>query len=181
MAPAVQDLAFEAAIKTVLEHEGGFVDDPDDPGGATDFGISLRFLQSQGELGDIDRDGYIDVDDVRALNRQDAIHLYRIAFWDRYRYAELPAAIGAKLLDLAVNMGPRQAHLCLQRALGACGFRLAEDGVLGPATRAAAGAPPERALLAAMRSEAGGFYRALVAARPNFTKYLDGWLRRAYA
>jgi len=182
--------AFDLAVSTVLIHEGGFVDDPDDPGGATNFGISLRFLEAEGELdfdhdgfmdGDINFDGVIDVRDIQAMNREDAIKFYRTRWWDRYGYEELSPMIGPKVFDLAVNMGARQAHLCLQRACRACRYPVTEDGIIGQQTMAASIGPVPPVLLAALRSEAAGFYRQLVASKPKFDKYLDGWLKRAYA
>ena len=187
---------FKLALATVLKHEGGFVDDPVDPGGATNFGISLRFLRAEIERSaelslaefDIDADGDLDAADMEGLTRDQAAELYRSAFWDRHKYGEISAAaIAIKVFDLAVNMGPRQAHKLLQRAIRAArGNPLADDGVLGPKTWGAlisATLTPDdtHALLAALRSEAAGFYRALIAQKPRFVKYRGGWLSRAYA
>ena len=112
---------FSAAIKTVLKHEGGFVNDPDDPGGATNWGISLRFLKGQGlEVGDVDHDGDIDADDILKMSQSDAIAIYRQAFWVKNGYGSFPDhRVAAKTFDLCVNMGPRQAHKILQRAINA--------------------------------------------------------------
>ena len=74
---------FEKAHAFVARMEGGFVDDPADPGGTTNYGVSLRFLKSQGlEAGDIDGDGDIDADDIRALTPERAAGVLRRAFWD---------------------------------------------------------------------------------------------------
>ncbi|MGK2740554.1 glycoside hydrolase family 108 protein [Tepidicaulis sp. LMO-SS28] len=179
--------AFSTAIQTVLEHEGGYVNDPDDPGGATNWGISLRFLRQVSEMTgadffdfDIDRSGEIDPRDIQLLTREDAVAIYREHWWDKYRYEDLPPAIGVKVFDLSVNMGAVQAHKLLQRACRAVGQHLIEDGILGPRTRAAVQAADSYELRAALRSEAAGFYRSLVASRPVLKKYLKGWLRRAY-
>lgn len=181
--------AFSTAIQTVLKHEGGYVNDPDDPGGATNWGISLRFLRQVGEIDadgdgffdfDIDRSGEIDPGDIQLLTKEDAMALYREHWWDKYRYEDLPPAIGVKVFDLSVNMGAVQAHKLLQRACHAVGLPLTEDGILGPRTRAAVQAADAYQLRAALRSEAAGFYRSLVASRPSLKKYLKGWLRRAY-
>jgi len=174
---------FDLAIPTVLEHEGGYVDDPDDPGGATNFGISLRYLKKQGaHVGDFDEDGDVDIDDIRAMSVDDAEHIYRTLWWDRFGYGKIvDQALATKVFDLAVNMGARQAHRLLQRACRAVGKPVTEDGLLGPVTLAAVNELPAQAVLAALRSEAAGFYRVLIAADPGRRKWQSGWLRRAYS
>lgn len=179
---------FEQAIITVLKHEGGFVDDPDDPGGATNFGISLRFLRKTGDLevGDIDQDGDIDADDIRQMDVEDAKNIYRKYWWDKYGYARIGSQVLAtKIFDLAVNMGAKQAHKLVQRACRAAGVYLIDDGVLGNRSYGAiitlGEAGSYDAILAALRSEAASFYKLLIAKKPVFEKYRNGWLNRAYA
>ncbi|MGH7917268.1 MAG: putative peptidoglycan-binding domain-containing protein, partial [Candidatus Binataceae bacterium] len=97
----------------------------------------------------------------------------------------LPGPIGVKTFDLAINIGPEHAVRCLQRALRACGRRVADDGVLGIQTYGAAGAVNQLALIAAMRSEAAGYYRVLAASQrgrtdPGDDEFIEGWLNRAY-
>jgi len=185
----VGDERFRHAVRRVLAHEGGFVDDPDDPGDATKHGISLRYLRRLGDLdgdgyldGDLDQDGDLDVEDIRRMTPATAARIYHDQWWQRYGYGELRVGTATKVFDLAVNMGPRQAHICLQRAARAAfDAELVEDGILGPNTRAAVAAGDEDRLLAALKSEAAGYYRSLIAARPALAKYERGWLRRAYA
>ena len=98
--------AFERAIARLLGDEGGYVDNPADPGGETKFGITKR------EYPDLD---------IEALTRDEAIAIYYRDWWQRYRYSELPGPIAAKTFDLAVNIGPDHAVRCVQRALRACG------------------------------------------------------------
>jgi lysozyme family protein len=186
----MSDALYEHALAVVLAHEGGYVNDPVDPGGATNFGVSLRWLRKVGLLdldgdglpdGDLDLDGDIDVDDIRQMTREDAAKLYRLHWWDRYGYGDFHLTIATKVFDLSINMGARQAHKLLQRACRAAGHDLADDGVIGPITRAAVADVPAERLILPFRSEAAGFYRSLIAARPAFVKYRNGWLRRAYA
>ncbi len=188
----LDDSAFERALDATLEHEGfdQFVNDPADPGGATKWGVSLRFLKSLGDQdgdglhdGDYDGDGDVDADDVKALTRGDAALLYKARFWDKILCGSMDHEIvAAKIFDLAVNMGPRQAGRILQRALRACGVDVVEDGVIGPKTvKAVNSVTTPHVLRAAIRSEAAGFYRALVAKRPGLSRFIKGWLRRAYA
>lgn len=179
---------FERAVEVVLEHEGGFVDDPKDAGGATNWGISLRFLRELEDAdgdgfrdGDLDRDGDVDAEDVRRLTRAQAAGLYRRHFWEPGGYARLGSGlIATKVFDLSVNMGPRPAHRLAQRALRSVGLGVEEDGFIGLRTlsRILEASPPE--LAAALRSEAAGFYRTLVAKKATRAKYLAGWLNRAY-
>lgn len=177
------DEKFDAAVETVLRHEGTLSDDPADRGGLTHYGIILPVLREAGL--DVDGDGDIDRDDLLKLSRAQAIEIYRRLWWNHYRYGELPAPIGAKLFDLAVNMGPVQAHKCLQRALRAVALTVKDDGVLGPITRevaawAASTDAGAAALLAALRAEAAGVYRQIAAKDASQRVFLAGWLKRAY-
>jgi lysozyme family protein len=174
------DAIFDSAIRRVLEHEGHFSDDPDDPGGATKYGISLRYAK---EIGlDVDHDRDTDVEDIRKLPLEQAIAIYRTHWWDKYGYGKLGLMIGGRVFDLAVNMGAVPAHKCLQRALrAATGELLVEDGIIGPETLDAFHMASQEQIKAALRSEAAGHYRMLSVARPKFEKYLKGWLIRAYS
>lgn len=183
----MRDGAFEKAVEFVLLHEGGLVDHPLDPGGVTNWGVSLRLLKSMDkdlalQLGDIDKDGDVDADDIRNMPRESAIRIYRELWWDKYRYGELPYLAAEKIFDLAVNMGAPQAHVLAQRAVrAATGERLVEDGLIGPKSRKAIQNAPQDVYRAALRSEAAGFYRYLVAKKPEREAFLVGWLNRAYA
>lgn len=177
------DFAFDRAVEFVLSHEGGFTDDSSDPGGPTNWGISLRFLSFLDKIdesgyapGDLDKDGDIDLEDIRGMKVEVAIRIYREQWWERYKYGNIKSIqVASKVMDLSVNMGPHQAHLCVQRALRACGSRVVDDGVFGPITTAAVNSVDPRSFMAAVRSEAAGFYRGL-----NKELYLRGWLNRAY-
>lgn len=177
---------FNLAIDTVLRHEGGYVNHPSDPGGATNYGVTLASLQNlhnNGWLnGDLDGDGDVDPEDVRLLPREMAVEIYRAQWWDRYGYHRInDPALAAKVMDLSVNTGPGRAHKLLQQALRAVGHPVAIDGLLGPKTLTAANLAPSVAILAALRSEAAGFYRILANQRPQLQTFLAGWLNRAYA
>ncbi len=188
--PETGDAAFDRAIRVVFHHEGFYSDDPDDPGGATAYGVSLRYAQAAGDLDgdgqldfDINGDGHVDVNDIIALKDapMTAINLYRLHWWDRYGYQRLPALIALKTFDLAVVMGAPQSHKLLQRAVRAASdLRPVDDGIVGPRTLAAIKSCKEFPLIAAYRSEAAGFFRLLAAQRPQSRKYLGGWLNRAY-
>ena len=162
------DWKFVQAVGAVLKHEGGYVNDPDDPGGETKYGISKR--------------SYPDLD-IANLTEEQASEIYYRDWWRQYKYDLIEdATVAAKVLDLSVNMGPSAAHKCLQRALHACGRRdVAIDGIIGPQTLEATNAANPLMLLAALRAEAAAHYRALAQADPKRRKFLTGWLNRAYA
>jgi lysozyme family protein len=160
--------AFIGALGRVLQDEGSLSDNPGDEGGETKYGISQRQYPSL---------------NIAALTIADAAAIYYRDWWTRFNFGALPGPIGAKAFDLAVNMGPRSAIICLQRATRACGHAVPEDGDIGPITISAASAADAAALLAAFRSEAAAYYRLLTdggnAADSN-SKFLTGWLNRAY-
>lgn len=109
---------FEKAFEKLLGHEGGFVDHPRDPGGATRYGITQRVAMAHGYTGD-----------MRELPVAEAKRIARVAYWDAVRADEVPDAVRYDLFDAAYHSGPVQAVRWLQRAAGA-----ADDGKLGPKT-----------------------------------------------
>ena len=111
-------MSFDRAVAMVLRHEGGYVNDPKDPGGETRFGISKR--------------AYPDVD-ILHLTEDEAKAIYKRDYWDKLRPDEIPEPLAICLFDAAVNMGRDKAVRLLQRACG-----VAQDGVMGGNTIAAA-------------------------------------------
>lgn len=181
---------FDKAILITLKHEGGFVNDPVDPGGATNWGMSIRFLindagdaDGDGFLdGDIDKDGDIDVDDIKNMTVEQARKLYRIYFWDKYDYDTIvDFTVAARVFDMTVNMGPKQTGKIVQRALNDCGQNVGVDGAIGKNTFAAINCTDPEILMAEIRQQHAQFYLDLIAAKPKFEKYRKGWLRRAAA
>ena len=166
---------FEDAIDSVLENEGGLVDDPLDYGGITNFGISLRFYQTIKPNAD--------KDDIRGLTVDMARAIYRKEFWERNKYNLIASQkVAGKVFDLSINMGAQSANICLQRAvLAASGRQLALDGIVGTHTLFAVNHSDFDALYAALKSEAAGYYRALILANKSLDVYETGWLNRAYS
>jgi len=156
------DELFQSAVTLVLRHEGGYVNDPDDSGGETKYGISKR---SYPEM------------DIANLTRDDAIEIYRQDFWNPYPYPELGVSGGnplaIKTFDLSVTMGARRAHKLLQEGIKDCGHAVIADGIIGPATLAAIRACDRDELLRNFQYQAISYYRSL--GKP---KYLHGWMNR---
>lgn len=169
---------FEIAIHRVLKDEGGFVDDRQDSGGATNFGISLRWLKSLPDLPKVFSCSDIGIETIQQLTREQAIFLYRHYFWDPYHYERiLDQRIATKVFDFTVNAGSHASHTALQWALRASGHdKIPIDGILGEYTFKAVNGANAQVLLAAFRSEIAGYYRGLK--NPHFE---SGWLARAYA
>lgn len=183
----MNDAMFERAVAEVLLREGGYVNNPADPGGPTNWGITIPTLRTLGDRdgdghldGDLDRDGDIDAADIRALPQRVAVQIYRLQFWERYRYGDLPDGIGLKVFDTAVWTGPGRSHRLLQQSLRSLGILVSEDGVLGPKTRRAVASVRADVLLQVYRGLLAAFLRQLVLKRPSHTVFLRGWLRRAY-
>lgn len=199
---AIYSRAYGVAVTKLLGTEGGFVDDPADRGGATKYGISLRFLIAEGQIDanqdgfadfDFDMDGDIDGADIRKLTLVDAVSLYHRCFWQPLACDTFPAPIGEMLFDQAVNGGALAAKKLLQRAINACAVHLPDsprirvDGAIGPATMGALHSVLEHpglgmpAVAEAYREAARARYRAIVAADPTQKRFLTGWLARADA
>ncbi|MCL7463737.1 holin-associated N-acetylmuramidase [Phaeovulum sp. NW3] len=178
---SVKDIARE-----IVAREGGYVNDPDDPGGATKYGVTLATLQRLGI--DMTGDGRVTGADVRALSPDQAEDIFIRHYFDAPRLGELPAPIQASVFDMYVNAGA-QAIRILQRLLNQMGQPVAVDGVLGPQTttaaHAAAAAAPDH-FADAYGIARRNYYYALADARPASRKYArtrqgdkGGWIRRA--
>lgn len=176
---------FSKAIPFVLKHEGLYSNNPKDPGGPTMYGISLRFLKTMGADGDINKDGVIDIKDIKGIKVEDAMRLYHDSFWEPSRYSKINAqAIATKALDLSVNMGPSVAHKIIQKAVNRLiieADKLGVDGILGPKSFAAINATKSGPLMAAICLEAEKYYESLVIKNPDLRIFINGWLNRAHA
>ncbi len=192
------------AMPVILEHEvgrkwrtGGYVNDPDDPGGPTKYGVSFRYLKSElanvhddvGHLaGDIDGDGDVDADDIRALTLEKATEIYDVRWWQRFGYGRIvDQQCATKVFDCAINMGALRAHLIACLALADCGERIAEDvdastvevRRLGDLAVTAINTCQAREFLLAYCDRMRGRYVTLATNNSHLQKFLDGWLERA--
>ena len=149
---------FDQAFDRLIGHEGGYVNHPDDPGGETNWGITLRTAREAGFSGA-----------MRDLTRDQAKGIYRRAYWERAKADQYDGAIAFQLFDAAVNHGIGQGIRFLQRAVG-----VADDGAVGPVTLAAVRAMSVPDVLARFNAERLEFYTKLTT-WPTFGK---GWARR---
>ena len=169
----------------IVAREGGFVNDPADPGGATNYGVTLGTMRALRQ--DINHDGTVDVADVRGLTRAEAVAIFLRHYYERPGIAQLPPEVQPALFDMYVNAGSNAVKV-LQRLLARAGFPGPEDGILGPVTGAAARAMAPDALNNAYGIARRDYYYALADARPSSRKYAarrdggkGGWILRAEA
>ena len=128
-------LSIDDIVSNILRREGGFVNDPDDPGSATNHGVTILTLKRLGI--DIDGDGDVDIDDIRVLPRTKAAEIFKEHYFVRPGIASLPAPLQASVFDMYVNAGGAAIKI-LQKLLGLFGFPVTVDGALGPQTVGAA-------------------------------------------
>lgn len=170
----------------IVAREGGYVNDPDDTGGATKYGVTIGTLRRLGL--DLSGDGHVTERDVRMLTREKAAEIYVRHYFEGPRLNALPEALQASVFDMYVNAGAN-AITILQKLLGQMGQVVDVDGVLGPQTLAAAHAAADAApgLIAdAYGIARRNYYYALADTRPASRKYArtrkggkGGWILRA--
>ncbi len=152
---------FDDIIEVVLEHEGGYVNDPKDPGGETKYGVSKR--------------AYPDVD-IKGLTVEGAKEIYKRDYWDKNKVDTVPTNLKHIYFDMAVNMGKGRAVKILQEASnGKNKTKIDVDGGLGPATRRAL----EGVELQRVRAYRVKYYANLVERKPDLEKFYFGWFRRS--
>lgn len=175
-----------AIAEKIVVREGGYVNDPDDPGGATNFGVTIQTMRALGL--DLDGDGDVDVADVRTLSRTHAVDIFVEHYFTRPRIVRLPEVLQASVFDMYVNSGSNAVKI-LQRLLRDMGLDIAVDGVIGPQTTRAAHAALQQApshLADAYGIARRNYYYRIADRRPASRKYArrrdggkGGWIKRA--
>lgn len=118
--------AFAACLEIVLKEEGGYADNPADPGGPTKFGITQATLAAWRNISPASA---LPKAEIAGLGREEAAAIYRARYWDRCNAGALPAGLDLAVFDFAVNSGPDRAVKTLQQLVGA-----RADGIVGPRT-----------------------------------------------
>ena len=121
----------ESIAAEIVRREGGYVNDPDDPGGATNHGVTIHTMRRLGL--DLTGDGKVDATDVRALNPQQAAEIYVRHYFQEPKLNLLPQPLQASVFDMQVNAGANAVRI-LQRLMAVFGLPLKDDGVVGPIT-----------------------------------------------
>jgi len=156
---------FLLAIPGVLDFEGGFVDDPDDPGGRTKYGISQRAYPDE---------------DIACLTEPRALEIYLNDYWLPLLLDDIEDQPTANyIFDMAVNHGRRRAVRIAQQAANVLGAGLEADGRMGPLTLDAINDVNLEQYLEELFHVRVDFYEDIVRRRPSSRKFLRGWLRRA--
>ncbi|WP_299353211.1 holin-associated N-acetylmuramidase [uncultured Shimia sp.] len=175
-----------AIAEEIVAREGGYVNDPDDPGGATKHGVTIHTMRRLGL--DLDRNGQIDARDVKRLSRAQAVEIFLKHYFEAPGVAALPRTLQASVFDMYVNAGNNAVKI-LQRLLCDMGFPVDVDGAIGPktvqaATEAARAAPEH--LADAYGIARRNYYFRLADHRPASRKYArsraggkGGWIKRA--
>jgi lysozyme family protein len=158
---------FSRALPILLEHEGGYVDHPDDPGGATNQGITQDTYDRWRKEHDMEPRPVEEI----AADELEAI--YREEYWLPAHCEEWPWPLSLVVFDAAVNHGPGQAIRLLQRAAG-----VRTDGIVGPKTRAAVKEADPQRLIRDLLGERLELYARIVERRPESAVFLVGWIRR---
>lgn len=182
--------SFDDAINIVLKNEGGYVNNPFDPGGPTKYGISRRFLNSDyidSELKkriDINKDNFIDAEDIKSLKEEDASYIYKKYWWDKYKYENIDSQkIANKIFDMAINMGPINSHKIAQKSINDVNKedKIKVDGIIGDKTLFSINRCEPIVLLDKIISYGKDYYNDLVKKNNNLSVFLKGWMNRINA
>ena len=153
---------FDLSLKSVLKHEGGFVNHPADPGGMTNLGVTKRAWEEY--VGHA-----VDEKAMRALTPETVAPFYRSRYWDAVRGDQLPSGVDYAVFDCAVNSGPGRAIRLVQRAC-----KINDDGIPGAITLASIDNIDPGVLLTRLMTLRLEFLQRL----PHFTTFGKGWVRR---
>ena len=161
--------AFDTCLAFTLRAEGGYVDDPADPGGATNMGITLATFRQWSD------DAELGPAQVQDMTERTARAIYRSLYWNPLRADALPAGVDLSVFDMGVNAGIWGSARLLQRAIGFTGDEV--DGCIGPETLGAAATCDPRSLVNDLADRQAAYYRSLA----EFPTFGAGWLNRTEA
>jgi len=153
---------FEQCMGWLLEHEGGYVNHPSDPGGETNLGVTRAVYEQY--AGRQVMDG-----EMEGLTHDDVYPIYRENYWNRVRGDDLPSGVDWSVFDWGVNSGTSRAAKALQRIVG-----VEQDGGIGPMTLQAVLEVEPAEIVEQMHHMRDGFYRSL----STFDTFGRGWIRR---
>jgi len=153
---------FDAALKAVLHHEGGYVNHPKDPGGMTNLGVTKRVWEEW--VGH-----EVDEKTMRALTPEIVGPMYKAKYWDKIKGDDLPAGVDYVVFDAAINSGPGRAAKWLQTAVGAV-----PDGAIGAGTLSKVAAMEPAAIIDKYQEARLAFLKSL----PTWDTFGKGWGRR---
>jgi len=153
---------FEQCFYLVLKNEGGYVDNPADPGGATNLGCTKAVWEQY--IGHS-----VTKDDIKALTPNDVMPLYKAKYWDTVSGDDLPEGVDYAVFDYAINSGPSRAAKALQSVLS-----VTVDGKIGDATLRALEASNPREVATAVCEARLSFLQSL----PTYANFGKGWSRR---
>ncbi|WP_417208176.1 holin-associated N-acetylmuramidase [Antarctobacter sp.] len=172
----------------IVAREGGYVNDPDDPGGATKYGVTIHTMRRLGL--DLTGDGRVDAEDVRQITRDQAVTIFLTHYFVKPRIAELPGPLHETVFDMYVNAGGNAVKI-LQRLLKQMGEEVSVDGAIGPQTIAATARAYGKApahMVDAYGIARRNYYFRIADNRPASRKYArtraggkGGWIKRAEA
>jgi lysozyme family protein len=157
---------FDGAFSHVMQSEGGYVNDPKDPGGETNLGVTKAAWADY--IGRPVADG-----EMKELTKDVVKPFYKKMYWDKVHGDDLPKGLDYLAFDFAVNAGTGQAAKFIQRAVGATA-----DGAIGPATLALVTKTDPRTLILGFTNQKEMFYKDLAERKPDLNKFLKGWLVR---
>jgi lysozyme family protein len=157
---------FNIAIAKTLQFEGGYSDNSEDFGGATNFGISQTAYPTL---------------DIKDLTKDQAIAIYYRDFWSCYPYDQMTYTnLAIKVFDTTINLGKSRGIKMLQKCVNFNGTtQITVDGDFGPGTLAAVNVIDGPTLLSAYRQSQAAYYNLLVQLHPTDEQFLSGWLTRA--
>tara|TARA_R100001129_G_C5300159_1_gene242327 strand:- start:71 stop:598 length:528 start_codon:yes stop_codon:yes gene_type:complete len=153
---------FIKSLEAVLEHEGGYVDHPEDPGGRTNMGITQAVYERY-----LGRD--VTEEEMKDMKIGDVRLIYRENYWDRVKGDDLPSGIDFCVFDWAVNSGVSRASKALQKIVG-----VTDDGVIGPITIKETYKCDRNTVILNLTRAREDFYRRLT----TFDTFGKGWLNR---
>lgn len=157
---------WETSFEHVLRSEGGYVNNPADPGGETNLGVTkaawAEYIGRPVEPGE-----------MHALTKEVVGPFYKANYWDKCHCDDLPAGLDYAVFDFAVNAGIKRSCKFLQQAVG-----VEADGAIGPGTLAAVQAVDPKEAIAGFSRAKEAFYNGLAEKNPSQHQFLHGWLTR---